>query len=779
MRVLIVFFLLCVFSVNTLYGQQCQVVRGRVIEKNVESPVPYASVVLSGETNVFGINTDSLGHFCFHEIPVGRYDVTVKCLGYEPVLLREIAVGSSKEIVLDISLQESLLELKELVVKPKVNKAEMLNSMAIAGGRMLSVEEAGRYAGGLDDPARLVSSFAGVTATVGNNGIVVRGNAPKSLQWRIEDVEIPNPNHFADVTSFGGGGMTALSSNVLGNSDFFTGAFPSEYGNALSGVFDMKFRSGNNVNHEHAVQIGSLGIDVASEGPFKKGYDGSYIFNYRYSTLSLLSPLLPEDADGTDYQDLSFKMFLPTDRIGTFSIWGTGLIDRSGTKPEEYSSKWVYEQDMENQDVKQFMGAVGLNHKIRIDKSSFLKTTLAVTASGLDLHTERKTETAEMMKPIDKIKNTNWDLSFSSYYQRRYNEHHTNKTGVKIVRMNYDMFMQNNADGGMQLSTFVDETGHSDLFSAYSSSIFRLNEKWTINVGVNYQYFTLNGNYTIEPRVGVKFQIKPEHSISFAYGKHSRLEKMNYYFAKDNGEMVNKNMDFTKAHHLSMCYDLSLNGDKHLKIEPYIQYLYDVPVIESSTFSFINLNGGDDWYISERLRNEGEGVNYGLDVTFEKYMTDGFYYMLSGSVFNSLYRSSIGKWYDTRYNRNFVMNILAGKEWNVGRDKQNVFGVNGRLTFQGGDRYSPIDESASLERKEVVYDESKPFSKQFSPAMIGHITISYKINKKGLVHEFAAKLANVFGYKDYYGHRINFKENKVEPEREANIVPNISYKIEF
>lgn len=212
-----------------------------------------------------------MGYFFLPNVPVGRHDIEIRCIGYEPAILKEVLVGSSKEVVLDIHLQENLLELKEVTVKPTLNKTEPLNSMAIAGGRMLSVEEASRYAGGMDDPARLVSSFAGVTANVGNNGIVVRGNAPKFLQWRMEDVEIPNPNHFADVTSFGGGGLTALSSQVLGNSDFFTGAFPAEYNNALSGVFDMYLRNGNNTRYEHTALISFLGIEAASEGPFKKG----------------------------------------------------------------------------------------------------------------------------------------------------------------------------------------------------------------------------------------------------------------------------------------------------------------------------------------------------------------------------------------------------------------------------------------------------------------------------------------------------------------------------
>lgn len=293
----------------------------------------FATVTAVDAKPPVGSTADSIGEFSM-QVPVGRHNLQVSYLGYEPVVLKEVLVRSSKEVVLNIGMTESLTTLSEVVVTPHINKAEPLNNMAVTGGRMLSTEEASRYAGGMDDPARLVSAFAGVSSNVGNNGIVVRGNAPRSLQWRLEDVEIPNPNHFADVTTFGGG-FTSLSIFVLGNSDFFTGAFPAEYSNALSGVFDMNMRNGNNQQWEHAFKVGVLGIDASSEGPLKKGYNGSYIINYRYSTLSLLSPLLPEDADGANYQDLSFKFFLPTRNAGTFTVWGTGLIDKSGTQVEK------------------------------------------------------------------------------------------------------------------------------------------------------------------------------------------------------------------------------------------------------------------------------------------------------------------------------------------------------------------------------------------------------------------------------------------------------------
>lgn len=755
-----------------------QTIRGTVTDRNSGQPVAYATVVVMDRQPAFGTTTDSLGRFSLRRVPVGRHDVEVSCLGYEPTQLREILVGSSKEVVLDVRLQEALVAVEEVVVRPTVNKTEPLNSMALAGGRMLSVEEASRYAGSMDDPARLVSAFAGVASTVGNNDIVVRGNAPKFLQWRMEGVEIPNPNHFAEVTSFGGGGLTALSSQVLGNSDFYTGAFPAEYGNALSGVFDMYLRNGNNARHEHTFQLGILGIDAASEGPFSKNYDGSYLFNYRYSTLSLLTPMLPADAEGTNYQDLSFKLAFPSRRAGTFSLWGVGLIDRSGTVAETDPAKWTYDQDMENQDVRQYMGAVGLNHVMRVGRASQWRTSLAATVSGLDMHTERMNDEVVPL-PQNVIRNTDWNFVFSTALQTRLGERHTNRTGIRLTGLRYDQFLQDAPARDGALQTLTDEAGMSALMSAWSNSVIRLSPRWEAGVGLHAQWFTLNGRWTLEPRVSVKWQAASDHSLALAYGLHSRLEMLNYYFTEVDGERVNRDLDFTKAHHLSLAWDWQIGTDRHLRIEPYVQYLYSVPVVPGTTFSFINLQGGDDWFLAERLTNDGWGLNYGVDITFERFLSRRFYYMATASLFDARYRTADGTWFDTRYNRHYVLNVLAGKEWMTGRNRQNMLGISGRVTCQSGDRYSPIDEATSSTLRQAVYDESRPFSEQFDPVLLVHLTVSYRINRRRVAHEFALKVLNLTGYKDYYGHRYNYLTGQVEPEREANIVPNISYRIEF
>ena len=759
-----------------LSAQTTQTIRGIVQDKASETSLEYATVVVLNTNPLKGAVSDSLGHFSISDIPVGRHEIQVSLVGYEPVILKDILVTSAKEVFLEIQMKENTTQLGEVVVRPKVKKSEPLNSMAIASGRMLSVEEASRYAGGFDDPARLASSFAGVSSSIGNNGIVVRGNSPKFLQWRMEDVEIPNPNHFAEVTTFGGGGLTALSSQVLGNSDFFTGAFPAEYSNALSGVFDIHLRKGNNQKRENTIQVGVIGIDIASEGPFKEGGRSSYIFNYRYSTLDLLSPLMPENADGTKYQDLSFKLNFPTQTAGLFSVWGIGLIDRSGQTAKGSQTEWEYMQDRESQDVKQYMGAIGGEHKIYVGENAFFKTALAATVSGLDLHTERMNDTMQLL-PQNVINNTNWNFILSSSFNKKFNARHTNKTGIRFTGLRYNMLLKD-ADKGTSMQTITDESGFSSLLAAYSNSSFSLSNSWTLNVGLTSQLFTLNNHYTIEPRAGLKWQFADNQSLGLAYGLHSRLEMLNYYFTKSEaGEPINKDLDFTRAHHLVLSYNWNIDNSYNLRVEPYVQQLYDVPVIADSSFSFINLQG--DWFIKDQLENKGKGLNYGVDLTFEKYVSQGYYYLLTASLFNAKYKGGNHVWHNSRYNRNYAFNALMGKEWMMGKNKQNILSANIRLTYQGGDRYSPVNEAQSITEQDAVYDESQAFSKQLPAAFIAHTSLSYKINRRWKSHEFAVKVINLTGYKDFYGHRYNFFTHKVDENKESIIIPNISYKIEF
>jgi hypothetical protein len=771
------FFLLNLLFVPALWGQYVQNIRGTVRDKSSGVPIEYAAITVLGTDPVSGAITDSLGQFIIWNVPIGRYDLQIRFMGYEPVVVKEILLSAAKEMYLDIRMTENVNLLGEITVRPKINKAQPLNTMALGSARMFSVEESGRYAGGFDDPARLASAFAGVAGNVGNNGIVIRGNAPRFLQWRLEDVEIPNPNHFAEVTTFGGGGLTAFSSQLMGNSDFFTGAFPAEYGNALSGVFDMKLRNGNNQKREHTFQLGAIGIDFASEGPFRKTGHSSYIFNYRYSTMALLSSILPENAGAVRYQDLSFKMNFPTARAGVFSLWGIGLIDRSGQKAKTDSLQWTYETDRQEQDVRQSMGAVGVHHGINFKNNTFLKTSLGTTVSRLDFYTDRLEDDALRFVPHSIVRNTNRHLIFSSVLTKKFNAVHTHKTGIGITGMYYDLLLKNASDR-QELKTIADASGFSALFSAHSNSSFNLSDVWTLNLGLHAQLFGLNRRYAIEPRTGIRWQFKPRHSVGLSYGLHSQLEMLHYYFTRSaTGMSINKNLDFTRAHHLVATYDWTVSVDYHLRIEPYVQYLFRLPIAADRSFALINLQR--DWFIADKLENTGEGFNYGIEGTFEKYMSQGYYYLFTASLFDSRYRTENGVWRNTRYNRGYVFNLLGGKEWMCGRRRQNLFQTNVRLSYQGGERYTPVDWAASQQAEEVVYRETNAFSEQYRPAFVCHFTVAYKINRKDRAHEFALKVINATLTKEYFGHKYNLQTGQPDVDGEFLMIPNVSYKIEF
>ena len=763
-----------------LWGQNkerlTQSIRGIVMDR--ASGVPIEAISVRIMNTEMGTITNQNGEFVLNNVPIGRYGIETSSNGYESLIIQEVLVSSSKQVYLEIKLRENSISLDSIVVSPSINKNQSLNSMALLGAQTFSVEVAARFAGGMDDPARLVSSYAGVaTPYVSNNGISIRGNAPSLLQWRVEGIEIPNPNHFADIDVLGGGLLSALSSNVLGNSDFLIGAFPAEYNNAVSGIFDMQLRNGNNQHYQHAVQLGVLGIDLASQGPINKESNSSYIVNYRYSTTGLLEKLQgKEDFGGTlAYQDLNFKVNFPTQKAGIFSLWAVALMDEVDPVFNDQDER-KYLDDGILSAAKQKSGALGISHKYLFNnqhtslKSSIGATHLQNAISedfyDLDLKQYPKTD----------LKANTSNFVFTSALNHKFNKHHTNKSGISFTNILYDMNLDYTPIFGEPLMNLNKAKGSTNLFSVYSNSIINLRDDLLLSVGMNAQHFTLNGNTTLEPRIGLKWEGGSKHSFAVGYGLHSRMEKPDVYFVRNEQmNLPNKNLDFIRSQHFMFSYVYNISQDMNLKIEPYFQSLYNVPVTESSSYSILNRR---DFYITETLVNHGKGENIGVDFTFSKYLTKGMYYMLTASLFDSKYMAADGTWFNTRYNRRYITNALVGKEWIFSRD---MFSVNLKMSLMGGQRYTPVDHTATLAHpdKEVQYDENQLYSKQFSPMLMGDISMSYRMNRKRVAHEFALKTINATAQKEYIKHKYNIKTNSIEAFKQKTSVFNVSYRIEF
>jgi hypothetical protein len=769
---------------NTAIAQELtQVIRGRVVDIESQAPLAFATVSVITTDSLLGTMTDNKGNFRFEKVPVGRHDIKVSYMGYETQIIPELMVSTGKEIVLTIKMKEKITELKEVAVKAYTKKDKPLNSMATVSARTFSVEEARRYAGGWDDPARLVASFAGITSDViRDNTIIIRGNSPKGLLWRLEGIEIPNPSHFANLTTFGGGGISALSALVVGNSDFFTGAFPAEYGNAVSGVFDIKLRSGNNEKHEHAIQIGTIGLDISSEGPLGKDTRASYLFNYRYSTLGLVRSVFPEEIKDfmPVYQDLSFKINMPTRKSGIFSVWGLASDDTDDFKAKQDSALWEMVDDRMDGTLIQRIGGLGLNHRYIFQKNAWLNTSLAVTGDYM------KYEGGILGYDLNRYENEytdvhNYKYTFTNVYNRKFSAKHVNRTGFIVDNMHYNTVLKHAPVYDQGLISVTDEKGASFFVQVFTQSKFSITERFTVNAGLRGHYFDLNNELVIEPRLGLTYNIGKAQSVSLGYGKHSRLEPLSLYFAGINDDsgihQPNKDMKVSKAHHLVLAYDMSLYPNLRLKIEPYIQFLFDVPVIPDSNFSVLNMEA--DWYFGEELINTGAGRNMGIEVTLERFLKDGYYYLFTASLFDSKYKGDDGIERNTRFNTQYVFNLLYGKEWIVGKQNNKIIGVNAKVNFFGGRRATPVNDIESVLAQDVVYYYSQLYDDKEPDKFHISATINYQINKKHHSGIWSLQMVNLFMAKENYGLYYNYKTKQVERFEFSVLVPNISYKIEF
>ena len=755
-----------------------QTITGVIQDGITKEPLPFTNVVVLDSDPPIGAITDTTGRFILRGVPIGRVSIQASFMGYDPVVISDVLVTSGRPPEVNLEMTEASQKVGEVVVKAKEVKSRALNSMSTVSARKFNVEEISRYAGGFDDPARLAASYAGVSGGIQNNGISIRGNSPRTLLWRIEGVEIPNPSHFADVTTFGAGGLSALSSRMIDNSDFYTGAFPAEYGNALGGVFDLNVRKGNTLKRSYTAEIGVNGIEASTEGPFVKGKQSTYLINYRYSTLALLTPILPEEAAGISYQDLSFKVNMPS-KVGTFSIWGLGSMDNSGQQAKMDSTEWVYNQQRNEGDALTAMGAAGINHQITLNKKTHVKTQFATSGNIVRFDVERVDSTLTL-RPESSIKNDHWKYTISSTVNHRFGSIHTLRTGVILNYLNYDIGFSKALVEGQTPTIVVDEQGGEAHIQAFTQSQLRLHPLFRLNAGLHAQYFNLNGSYSIEPRLGAAWNMAPGHTLNLGYGLHGQLEKLNFYMIQNevNGSTVypNRNLEFSKAHHVVLGYDWSINQQLRFKAEAYYQYLYDLPIGTTGSFALLNLT--NNWFFRDSLVNEGTGQNYGLELTFERFLKNGLFYLASGSVFNSEYTSN-GKTYNTRYNTNYILNVLAGKEWSFGKQDQHTFSISGKFTLQGGERISPLDREASILANDVVYDETRAFSERKPLVYLLHANFGVTFNRKKVSHGISLKVLNATATKEHFGHRFNYRTDEIEVVEEITVLPNLSYKIEF
>lgn len=806
--------LLLVFStliLVTLSGQAqdlTQTIRGTVVDLESKFPLIGVNVVVKiADGEMIGGVTDIDGNYRLDNVPLGRQTIMFTYIGYREAIFDNIIVTSAKEVILNISMEESSMDLGEIEVVA-AREQEVRNEMATVSARQFSVTETNKYAGSRGEPARMASNFAGVQgADDSRNDIVVRGNTPQGVLWRLEGINIPNPNHFA-IPGTGGGPVTILNNKFLANSDFFTGAFPAEYGNAIAGVFDLRMRNGNNEKHEFSAQLGFLGTEVTAEGPLSKNSKASYLVMGRYSTLQLFNFMGINV--GTDaipqYSDGAFRVNFPRKNGGNLAIWGIGgrstidIVLSEQERPD--TSTLIFGSNDRDQYFSTNMGILGATYTQPLNKNTFVKAGVAFskqTAKANHNQIYRQVVNNEFV--VDSLPQIlGYTFSETKYHSYFFVNHKINPKSTIKAGFNadlYDMYyldsvrtVQPQATGASTLSdwrTRWDADDRAVMFQPYIHYKYKATERLTLTAGLTALYFSINKNSVspIEPRLGLSYDLLKGRKISLGFGHHSQIQSPYLYYYSNqtvdgDPQEYNLDMGLTKSTHAVLAYDMVFKNNYRIKLETYFQYLNDIPVeVENSAFSLLNSGSGFSRLFPDSLQNSGTGRNYGFEFTLEKFFSDGYYFLVTASLFDAKYKGSDGVFRNTTFNGRYAANALFAKEWSF--ENGSALNIGGKVTTIGGRWYGEVDTIASAQQLEIIYDDATVNTKQFSPYFRMDFKVSYRWNRPKVTHEFAVDFVNVFNTKNIL--TLTYApDNPLGPIREEyqlGFLPIFYYKLDF
>jgi len=788
----LLFLLILIILALPASAQYTTTLRGTVTDKDGKSPLQGATV--SVVNTPLGAVTDSLGRFRITGVPVGRQSLQLSFAGYEPLSLDNLLLSTGKELVLNLELQETVNSLSKVTVSGTPDKTHTLNEMTSNSGNSFVNEQTSRYAGSRQDPSRMVANYAGVYGSNDQrNDVIVRGNSPLGVLWRLDDVDIPSPNHFSGQGA-SGGALSMLNNFLLDRSDFLTGAFPAEYGNKMSAVFDLHLKSGNNEKFEMASQFGINGLELTAEGPLSRKHNSSFLVSYRYSTFAIFNAVGIHFGVGgiPTYQDATMKWTFRTGKRSTLSFFALGGIsDLAVLDSKKDSSDWTFTRAGEDVHYGYSMGVAGLSLNYFFNHNTSLKNVLSYNTNLISIKVDSVSRYVSDQWLRFENNSLEGTLALSQLFNKKLNTHHLLRAGLtnSLLRFNYrEHHWQHNLDSMVDV---LRSKGSTFLTQAWVEWQWRLSSRLTLNSGVHYQYFFLNHTQNVEPRFGVVYELGPKQTVSLAYGMLSQIQPLVLYYlqqfdtATGRYYSTNRNLEASRAQHLVLGTDWKPWHDFHVKAEAYYQDLYHIPVKQNvlNGYSAINLGGDFNFPNIDSLQNTGTGTNYGAELTLEKFFSHSGslrnYFLVTGSLYSSKYKGSDGIERHTKFGGGYMLTTLAGIEFPFGRKAKNFISLDERTSWVAGNYYTPIDLNESILQHRQVNVAGEEFSLKNPDYLRFDLKLSYTINYKKVNQSLSVVVENIFGRKNVLDYLYDDTSQSLKTEYQLGRFPYGAYRIEF
>ena len=753
-------FILFISFISSIKAQEItQILRGRVIEAVSKAPISDAAITIINTKFSTSANTE--GVFQMEQIPVGRYRLTISSVGFQPLILTDILVESGKETVLEIVLNTSTTALDTFVYVAQSSDRSAINFPSVSLIEKLRFQYPATFA----DPARYASFAAGVaTDNDQANNLSIRGISPNAMQWYLQGAEIVNPNHLSnagtlsDKASANGGGVMILSAQLLENTTLFQGAMPPQYGNALAGALDMRLRKGNDSRRQNTVQLSLIGLDAATEGYFNKEKKASYLINYRYATIGLLSKLgVPLGDEDINYQDLSFNLNFPTQKMGEFSIFGVGGMSENIFKAKK-PGEWIADKDSQDISFKGRMGVLGLRHQVSLGKKMLWQSVFAASALD-DSRDAIGYNRLEQPIRVETIDNTHAKYFFKTEINSKLGgkpEQSRAFTEGSIGLIVKEEVVSNNTISKIFSNTSARlADGNGIWLIPYAQLGGELSDKWHYKIGVRGVYFSFNEKFSLEPSAILNYQTSENSFVQLNYSRQSQLIQPALYFAKNSNRVyINRNLDFVKSDNIGLSFNKNFKNNIRINAEAFYQTYSNVYYNSDNSTSLL-----DDLNSLTAISNSlGTAQSIGLALNTSQNLSNGLFWQLNAAIFDALWKDKNDVERNLTYNSRYTSNALLGKEWTRGSRRNKFFGISGRAVLRGGFWQNGVQVKDYFRTDLNVY---------------------FKRNRKNWQSTIQLDIQNVTNRENEWTTVFDRLQRRTIAKKQLGLIPNVAYKVEF
>lgn len=750
-----------------------QRVRGQILEAGSKTPLAGATVKLEGINA--GTVTNERGRFVFEEVPAGRHELRASFLGYAPLLLAEVLVESGKEVVLTLELNPKPQYLDAVEVTASRSG---LQEMQPLGVKTMSIDQVRRFPASYYDPARLASAYAGVVNTNDQaNGMSIRGHSPDHLAWQLEGIQILNPNHtpnagtFSDRATMNSGGVNALSAQLLSTSKLYTGAAPAAFGNALGGVMDMHLRTGNNQKHEFTLQAGLIGLDAAAEGPFSAESEASYLVNYRYSTVGLLTQAgIDFGEEAINFQDLSFNLVFPVAQDGKLTVFGVGGMSSNLFDGQTDPGLRESDKDLFNIDFRSNMGTIGSSWEQPVGRRGLFFAAAGISVVDQERLSEALQPELQEALPADFLEDDDRLrlISGHTYYRQNFRGNHQLQSGFQVRAFDH-LDQLESTPQRLQASM---ET----ILAPYLSFSKTPSARLSYQLGLHLPAYLQSGQTYLEPRASLNYQIEPKHLLYLGYGLHSQMTSP--YF-RDFGELAP-----VRSHQSTIGYKWQLQPALSVKAELFYHYLFNAPVLSvagGGALTTLNELNSWSWLPGTVSDRKASGRNYGMELSLEQLLTKGYYYLANLTLYQAEFALPEEDYQSGRYDGRYIINTTVGKEWQKDKagEYTRTWGANLRINYLGGLREPPVEVGASQTARYTRFDFSEGYTRQLPDFFRTDLRVYLKKSHPKYSSTLALDIQNLTNQENVAYTYYDILLGEVAQRYQLSLIPILTYRVEF